>query len=301
MKNKRFIGSEVISDIVKLKKTESSEDGFSSIFKHKGGIVEESYTISTDSQSKYYGKEKGIYKLLTIPNVLFLEDYSHITKIVTNMFKSLFNKFATTDRILVVGLGNRHISSDSLGTKVVSNIKINITNNKKPKVMAFCPSVLGLTGIKTYDTIKGVCDRIKPTHLILIDSLCSSSVDRLGKSIQISNTGICPGSGIGNKQKCIDSSFAKNVYSIGIPLLIYASTFIQNAFDMENISLSTINSTMRKLKNKANEGNNLRILNAIKRVYLNNLDDVIVSIKDIDECTSILSGIVSSAINNCIY
>lgn len=301
MKKVNFKSSEIISDIINSKKLESSEDNFSHFTKHKKGIVEESYIISTDSQADYYNKAKGKYKLLSIPNVLLVDDFTYIIKVVTNMFKSLFGKFSKEDRVLVVGLGNRHISSDSLGSKVISSVEINITNLNKPRVMAFCPSVLGLTGIETYDTIKGVVDRTKPTHLILIDSLCAGSIDRLGKSIQISNTGICPGSGIGNNQKCIDSTFAKNVYSIGVPLLIYASTFIGNAFEQEGVTLKDINTTMRKLKNTTNEAENLKILNAIKRVYLNNLDDVIVSIKDIEECTSALSSIIATAINNCIY
>jgi len=220
---------------------------------------------------------------------------------VTSMFRSVFGSFKKDDKILIVGLGNRHISSDSLGSKVVANIDINITNKNKPKVMVFCPSVLGLTGIETFDTIKGVVEKTHPTHLILIDSLCASSVERLGKSIQISNTGICPGSGIGNNQKCIDKSFAKNVYSIGIPMLIYASTFITTAMDIEGITLSTINNTMRKLKKHEDVEEILNLIRGIKRVYLNNLDDVIVSIKDIEECTKKLSYIVGTAINNCIY
>lgn len=299
---KSFWGeSEIISDIISNKNIESGKDNFSKITKHKRGIVEECYEIKSDSDAELYNKQKGSYKLLTIPDVLLMENYDYIIRVVTNMFRSLFGSFKKGDRILVVGLGNRHISSDSLGSKVVANIDINITNKNKPKVMAFCPSVLGLTGIETFDTIKGVVERTNPTHLILIDSLCAGSVDRLGKSIQISNTGICPGSGIGNIQKCIDKTFAKNVYSIGIPLLIYASTFVTTAMDSEGITLSILNNCMRKVKKHQNMDDICKLLNGIKRVYLNNLDDVIVSIKDIEECSKSLSYIVATAINNCIY
>lgn len=298
MKNRYKYSSEVVSDIFK----DGIEDVNSTIQKFKYGIVEESYFIKNEKQSNYYNKPIGQYKLVSIPNVLYLylEEINYIKKIISSTFQSVIGKIKKSDKILIVGLGNRHISSDSLGTKVVSMINVNIDDGKKAKVMAFCPSVLGLTGIKTYDTISGVVDKVKPTHLILIDSLCAGSVDRLGTSIQISNTGICPGSGIGNKQKCIDKNLAPNVFSVGVPLLIYASTFIRQAFNDKNIDESVIKSIMQRLKNIPKENETYRFLNSIKEIYNDDIDDVIVTIKDIEECTKILSEIISYAINECI-
>jgi len=262
----------------------------------------EHFEIVNEIQSKFYNKPKGVYDLISLSDVLYLSnsEKKYISEVLVKRLRRIL-KIKKTDKVLVVGLGNRHISSDSLGVKVVGGINITFESKYFPKVMAICPSVMGLTGIETSTIIEGVIDKVKPNILILIDSLCASNISRLGKSIQITNNGICPGSGIGNNRKCVGDNFKGQVFSIGVPLLIYASTFITTAMDIEGITLSTINNTMRKLKKHEDVEEILNLIRGIKRVYLNNLDDVIVSIKDIEECTKKLSYIVGTAINNCIY
>lgn len=293
--------SDIIFDYLDNVDIESSKDFQYNNEVLKDGYKVDEYEIKTDEESKKYNKPKGKYKLLNIPSPLDLFDseIEYSISIVESILKKLIGDIKSSDRILVVGLGNRHISSDSLGTKVVSQINITINNKHLPKVMAIAPSVMGLTGIETYDIVEGVVSNVKPTHLILIDSLCASAYERLGKSIQITNTGICPGSGIGNKRRCIDRNIAPNVFSVGIPLLIYSSTFVSCMLEKYNLQYDDI---VRIYKN------NQKIDNSDIRSLLKNLKDLweddslqmIVSLKDIEECVEILAKIISSAINKVL-
>lgn len=273
--------------------------------KHKRKSVDikkDYYEIKTEEDSYEYGKPKGRYELISVPNVIELsnEEIDHCTNEVAVSISSMLGKITSKDRILIVGLGNRHISSDSLGAKVASGINITFETKTFPQIMAICPSVMGLTGIETVEIVRGIASRVKPTHVILIDSLCASNKDRLGRSIQITNTGICPGGGIGNNRKCIGEDIAPNVYSIGVPLLIYANTFVKNTFENFEITNDDIDSIMQSLKKNSNYARNIKTLHSMLDIMQDNLDNMIVSIKDIEECVQILARIISSAINRAL-
>lgn len=294
--------SELINEIIESKNSESSDEMVNSIKKDYKILSRESYEIENDEQANFYNKPKGKYDLLSIPNPneLISKQKTKIINVLAEIFQEMIGNISNKDKILVVGLGNRHISADSLGTNVIKKINITLSNKYYPKVMAICPSVLGLTGIETYDIVKGVIDRIKPSHIIFIDSLCASDISRLGCSIQITNTGICPGSGIGNARKCLDGSLAKKVFSIGVPLLTYASTFVDNNFERCNINLNRINSIMQKLKKCQNSDIFLKLCESIKQCLKIQFKDEIVTIKDIEQCVSTLSDLIAFAINKVL-
>jgi len=291
--------SELISEIISSKNCESGDELVKSKkFKCSDTISRERYDIENEKQAEYYNKDIGRYELLSIPNPLGLteEEENIIVLELVKIMKGLLKKITSRSSILVVGLGNRHISADSLGTAITKKVNVTFASKKFPKVMAICPSVLGLTGIETYDIVKGVVDRVSPTHVILIDSLCAGDESRLGRSIQLSNTGVCPGSGIGNNRKCLDVSLAPTVISIGVPLLIYASTFIASNFTKNNITLNRINSIMQKAKKSSKNNEILEIFRDLKNSYKIH-NDMVVCIKDIEECVDILSKIISKALN----
>ncbi len=294
--------SELLDEIISKCKVESGRELEPKNIDLDHKICLSSYKISTDEESVSYGKEKGQYDIFSIPNPLELEGLikEYLAEKISNRLGGLLGKVLPSDSVLVVGLGNRHISSDSLGTLVCKKIGVTLGLKGYPNVMAFCPSVLGLTGIETYDIVRGVVDRVKPTHLIIIDSLCASSSSRLGKSIQLSNTGLCPGSGIGNKRKCIDRTLAKSVVSVGVPLLIYASTFLEDGFTQSGIDLDTIDSIMQSVEKLPNNGEIMSFVKAVKRVYNEDVGGIIVSHKDIGEMVDILSGILADAINKTL-
>ena len=292
--------SDLIDDIIRNKNIESGEEIVKSVHeRYDYNISTEHFCIKTDMQAKFYAKEKGSYDLVSIPDILSMSDLEikYSIEVLVKIFKNYFKNINSKSKILIVGLGNRHISADSLGTKVVSKVKVTFPELKLPHVMAVCPSVLGLTGIETRNIIDGVVGVVKPTHIVLIDSLCASNAKRLGRSIQITNTGICPGSGIGNNRKCIDTSICKNVISIGVPLLIYAKTFVGGLMDDKNITISEINNIMQKLRKEDSHDVFLNFLKCVKQVLKDDLGDIVVSLKDIEEWGDILSKIISDAIN----
>lgn len=143
------------------------------------------------------------------------------------------------DSILVVGLGNKNISSDSLGTKVISYVKATGHMNDlglshfRP-VYTFLPGVMNDTGMETFKSVKAITKEIKPNLIVIVDSFISGSVEYLNRLIQITDCGIIPGSGICHYQEEISTkTLGIPVIVIGVPTAIEASTIIKDALQIE--------------------------------------------------------------------
>ena len=190
------------------------------------------------------------------------------------------------DEILIVGLGNLYATPDSLGSKVVQNIEItrhikiylpNAIDRNTRSVSAITPGVLGTTGIETVEIVKGIVDNIKPKLVIAIDSLCSKNIDRINKSIQISDTGIIPGGGVGNKQAELSlETPGIPVIGVGVPTVLDAATIVIDTLNSCEIDISE-NEVVNKMK-------------------LNNFN-FIVTPKEIDTLIESMTNIVSEGIN----
>ena len=173
--------------------------------------------ITTKEAEEALQKPQGIY--VTIESSKLKEDYENvhekIAKKVSETIKELGNLIAG-DTVLVVGLGNWDVTADALGPKVISDIEITrhlleympeyVVPGTRP-VCAVSPGVLGTTGIETGEIIKGIVEKIRPNLIIAIDALASRKMERVSTTIQISDTGITPGSGIGNKRNAIDNEY----------------------------------------------------------------------------------------------
>ena len=143
-----------------------------------------------------------------------------------------------TASVLVIGLGNWHITQDAIGPRTIENIMVTrhlveqvpeYFSSYRP-VSALAPGVLGITGMESLDIIRGVCSNVKPDFIIAVDALVSRSVSRLCRTIQFSNTGISPGSGIGNTRASIGrDTLGIPVIAAGIPTVVDAATL---AYDM---------------------------------------------------------------------
>lgn len=196
----------------------------------KYGIKKESYAVTTTMQERDYGLNKGDYVVLTYDNIGIcksIDDYfiEYLAKNIKTYVKDYHN-------ILVIGLGNRHISADSIGPKVLHHIMPTryIAKQKifscKNKLSALSTSVYALTGIDSFDIVNSVAKEIGADCVIAVDSLCANDYKRLGNSFQLHNAGIAPGGGLGNKRKVISKhSLGIPVIAIGVPLVMYASTF----------------------------------------------------------------------------
>lgn len=140
--------------------------------------------------------------------------------------------------------------------------------------------VLGTTGIETIEVVKGIVDNAKPKLVIAIDSLCSKNIDRINKSIQISDTGIIPGGGVGNRQEELsEKTLGIPVIGLGIPTVLDAATIVIDTLDACNIEVSDDE--------------------IVNKMMLNNFN-FIVTPKEIDSLIDNMTSIVSEGINRCI-
>ena len=153
-----------------------------------------------------------------------------------------YKKIKKNASCLVVGLGNEHITPDALGPMTLENLMVtrhlyeiahDEIKDTYRKVSALAPGVMGLTGIETYDIIESVTQKIKPDFLIVVDALAARAARRVNKMIQMTDTGISPGSGVGNARRTIDeSSLGIPVIAIGIPTVVDAISVTYDTIDL---------------------------------------------------------------------
>lgn len=215
-----------------------------------GRFTVTSVEILTDEAAQRLNKPKGKYITFDIGKIWLLpdNDFETAAKTVSDKLNTLALELCGTKprRILVAGLGNRHITADALGDEVVNLITVtrHLRNyNKKlfaflggNEVSAVAPGVLGQTGIETAEVIRGVCKEVKPELVIAIDSLCARSTERLATTVQLGSTGISPGSGIGNHRLAIDKeTLGIPVIAYGVPTVVDSATLVLDALSEAGI------------------------------------------------------------------
>lgn len=191
--------------------------------------------IVDDEISRKINKKKGRYITIEFRDVTDYNNKEKLKKIFSKILKKMIKK----NHILIIGLGNDKVTPDSLGPEAIDHIivtnhmyELNALENGFKRVSAIKPGVMGETGIETIDIIKGVISYLKPDELIVIDSLASSSLERLNKTIQITDTGINPGSGVGNNRKEISyDTLGIPVLAIGVPTVLDAPTIVSDTID----------------------------------------------------------------------
>ena len=213
-------------------------DAITKKVEHINGVLTTTVRLDKDFSQSEIGKPKGIYITCEIQNLKSgVHNPDSVIELIAGKIKSLLDEAGD---VLVVGLGNQSITPDTVGTQTVKGIFATRHIEKSlasslglpplRKVSAVAPGVLGQTGIETAEIIKSICNHIKPQCVIVIDALASRSIDRLGTTIQISNTGISPGSGVSNHRHRLDKdSLGAQVISVGVPTVVDVATV---AFDL---------------------------------------------------------------------
>ena len=292
-----------------------------------------------DEVSKKLNKKKGLYVTIEFVDVTNHEDKLEIEENLVIELKKLMAKhnIKDSDEGLILGLGNRFSTADSLGPKTVDKILITrhlfeLDTNVKEGircVSGISPGVMANTGIETFDIIMGIIKKIKPKFVIVIDALASSSIDRINKTIQLTDTGIHPGSGIGNNRKEI--SFEKigvPVIAIGVPTVVESSiivsdtiyylfkhlSYIKNNFDSNKLVFSHGGDYIDRIKNQEmdlKEKENLSgiigtlseedKLNLIEEVLDSINYNMIVTPKEIDFLIDNLCEVISNGINKSLH
>ncbi len=257
---------------------------------HDGdGISVTTVNIKNDEGASRIGKPVGTYVTIEIDNMAFQDEdvKERGENTVCSELKKLLQNYDTKS-VLVVGLGNRYITPDSIGPKVVSKITVTRHITKEAQlgfdfdirpVSAVAPGVLGITGIETGEIVKGVVEHVKPTLVIAVDALAARKISRLGTTVQLSDTGISPGSGVGNNRRELTrKTLGVPVIAIGVPMVVDATTLAMDI--IENTSPDCHN---------------------IKKSLLENSRGMILTPNDVDAISNTAADIISGGINMALH
>lgn len=254
------------------------------------------------------GRPKGTYITIDAPDIHQNNYLIHqeITEVLSEKLVKLMN-LPESASILLVGLGNWNATPDALGPQVIDKSLVtrhlfNYTpeelKGKLRKVSAISPGVLGITGIETAEIIRGIVEHVKPDLVIAIDALAAGSLERIGTSIQISDTGISPGSGVGNRRTGItEETLGCRVIAIGLPTVVNAAIIANNCLDALFDELKTSPSLYKIYKEfspKALE----QVLNRALAPYNGNL---MVTPKEIDTLIQSTARIIAGALGMSLH
>ena len=205
----------------------------------KENITLTEVAIRSDEAARALGKPMGSYLTLECP---LLKEHDPRARIaMSHLLAEELTRILRPDAhdpVLVVGLGNRDVTPDSLGPAVAEKTLVTrhfLGSKYAPEgmrsVCAVAPGVLGVTGIETMEFVESLAKRIRPRAVICIDALAARDSRRIGATVQISTTGIQPGSGVGNHRRPLTrETLGVDVIAIGVPTVIYAATLARDAF-----------------------------------------------------------------------
>ncbi|MCI9491621.1 MAG: GPR endopeptidase [Lachnospiraceae bacterium] len=287
----------------------------------KGVRVEEEYrqeseikittmVIETENGAKAMGKPKGTYITLEAANMDCQDEGYHreISMELARIIKRLLPKKKHTLSVLVAGLGNREVTPDALGPRVVDNMLITrhvlkefgkyaFGEEEVNEISGIVPGVMAQTGMESQEIIRAVVEETRPDVMVAIDALAARSTRRLSRTIQITDTGINPGSGVGNHRHGLsEKTIGVPVIAIGVPTVVDAATIV--------------NDTMHSLIQAMEENSHLEALSAgldaldgmekyelIRELLSPQLNTMFVTPKDIDESVKRLSYTLSEGLN----
>lgn len=251
--------------------------------------------IDTRNGAKAMGKPMGTYVTLEAPNLIDPDEDYHreVSDVLARQLRQIIPGIGEELSVLVVGLGNRDVTADALGPEVVDNLFINrhvikeygkaaYGKERMHQVSSVVPGVTAMTGMESAEIVKGVVEQTGPDVVLVVDALAARNTRRMNRTIQISDAGIHPGSGVGNHRNAItQESLGVPVIAIGIPTVVDAATIVGDAIEgilQENSELGLL---FHREHPKA----------------LSELNNMYVTSKDIDETIKRLSFTISEAIN----
>lgn len=284
-------------------------------------IQEEFFTTTTvhvtsQEGALSIGKPIGNYITIEVPD-LTQDTFSSDEAVSKKLSQELQKLFPETPlkTVLVIGLGNWHITSDSLGPKVISKtyvtrhiyeygtVKDQKNLQQYPSLCALSPGVLGLTGIETFEIVKGVLDHVNPCLILVVDALASRKASRVSNTIQIADTGITPGSGVGNRRLGLSQeTLGRPVIALGVPTVIDAATLSTDALEMLLEELKNHPSTQKDAQSFQQILNyeNLGLERLLERLITPHSEKLIVTPKDIDETIDRVSSIIADGIHDAL-
>lgn len=272
----------------------------------KNGVKVTKVCVLDEQGEKALSKPKGNYITLDIKNLRIAqqEEIEQAAQILNQELQGLYRNFIQkNDAILVVGLGNLEVTPDALGPRVIQSIDVTrhilhyapqyLEPDTRP-VSAISPGVLGTTGMETQEILQGIVEKVHPKLLIVIDSLASKSMYRISSTIQIADTGIVPGAGVGNKRRELSyTTLGVPVIAIGVPTVVEAATLTADCLDIfiEKLQESAkSNAYLNQLKTEDK-------YTMIKEKLLPDQFNFIVTPKEIDDLIDNMSSVIARGIN----
>jgi spore protease len=258
------------------------------------------------------GKPVGNYITLEVPGIRDRDpEYEEqVKQHLANEIRRLIhlNKDSV---VLIVGLGNWNVTPDAVGPKVVDKLLVtrhifefvpDQVDDRMRRICAVAPGVLGITGIETGEIVKGIVDKVGPDLVIAIDALASRKTERIGSTIQIADTGISPGSGVGNKRMGLTKeTLGVPTLAVGVPTVVYAHTIGRDALEMlinEFSEQAQPHSEFYKMLHSLDE----RHLNElVGEVLAEGLGDLVVTPKEVDMLIDDVAGIIADGINLAVH
>lgn len=326
------IRTDLVLDTIENKKSKIATD-----INDYDGIKVTKVNVDEDN-SKVLNKKSGSYVTIEFDDVTDSDNRDKVEDIFTKELKEMLSilNISETDDALVIGLGNDKSTPDSLGPKVISSVLVTrhlfVLNEKVDtgirSVSAISPGVMANTGIETIDIVSSIVKEIKPSLVLVIDALAASSIGRVNKSIQITDTGIHPGSGVGNMRKEISyDTLGVPVIAIGVPTVVESSIIVYDTINylfkhisyikdnqsknkliinrynyLEKIKDKDLSSEEKKkmagLLGELSDGDKRKLINEV----LNSLNyNFIVTPKEIDFLIEKLSFVIAGGINKSLH
>lgn len=293
-------------------KKEKDIDGIEVINEIDKDIKVTTVKVKNETGVQKIGKPKGNYVTIEIPEFTAYdgETMDRVSQVVAEIIGRMV-KIDVEKTILVVGLGNWKVTPDALGPKVTEGIMVTrhlktvmpeIMDDSVRPVCSIAPGVLGVTGVETVEIIKGTVERVKPDIVICIDALAARRVERVNTTIQISDTGISPGAGVGNNRKQInEDNLGVKVIAIGVPTVVDAVTIANDTIDMVVDSLinsAESGSDFYKMLGSLDKNEKNTLIREV--LSSKSLGEMIVTPKDIDLIINSLAKIISNGINMAV-
>ena len=293
----------------------------------QGVVLEEEYDeereirtttvkIKTENGAKTMGKPVGTYITMEAPNLAVPDEGYHrevsvkIAECVEKLLKGKWKKRSKDEdiSILMVGLGNREVTPDALGPYVADNLNITrhivreygkyaMGEDEVTLVSALVPGVMAQTGMETAEIVRGVVAETKPDVILVVDALAARNSKRLNRTIQIADTGISPGSGVGTHRNAItEDSIGIPVIAIGVPTVVDAATIVNDA--MENLMKEMEHSEALKGVGVVLQGYHAaEKYELVRQLISPHLNGMFVTPKDIDDTVKRISFTISEGLN----
>lgn len=260
----------------------------------------------------HIGKPIGNYITLEVPGISDGDKVyeEQVKQHLANEIRRLV-RLNNDSVILIIGLGNWNVTPDAVGPKVVEKVLVTRhifeyvpeqVDDRMRQICAVAPGVLGITGIETGEIVKGIVERVKPDLVIAIDALASRKTDRIGSTIQVADTGIDPGSGLGNKRMALTmETLGVPTLAIGVPTVVYAHTIGRDSIEMlltEFAEQAPSNSSFLQLLQGIDEQH---LDHLVGEVLTEGLGDLVVTPKEVDVLIDDAAGIIADGINLAIH